>query len=264
MCLLGCVDHLPEKKNINIVSADWSYDDQESWKQFPNYYSTMKTPINIKTNKVYFKKNNININYVNNVKGFKVIDHNTPYFLLEQKDNNNYILYNDDKYKLIQFHFHNSSENTINDVYYPVEVHFVHTFYDPIKKITKYIAVALLLQKTDKKGLNITKNFFNNMNYTEINLNLEIFNKLTCNSYYNFIGTVTTPPFVQNVSFNLFTPEYTKNINLTINETDYDEFVSKFFNNKDNNLSKYNENRYNLNDNFLVVNKIYNTSTSTY
>ena len=103
-----------------------SYDNQETWKNYRDYYSVYKTPININTSKVLVDTNQLKINWSSTQ-----LTHSEPTTKFVQYtclDNSSYVLYNENRYNLLQFHFHNSSENTKDGVYYPVEVHFVHYY----------------------------------------------------------------------------------------------------------------------------------------
>jgi carbonic anhydrase len=267
MCILdkNCYLKKKENKTNNQFSAenskeleDWSYDNQEQWKSYPNYYSVFKTPFNIKTSKIVRDCDDLKIKYNEIVSGKYVLDKSTPYFLPDKSDN--YVINNGIVYTLANFHFHNSSENTINSKYSPVEVHFVNTYTDPDTNITSYLVIGLLLEISKKDGLEITNTDYKTISEggeVSATLDLSILNKLTKNSYYKFKGSLTVPPFNQNFNWNLFNSYDVKNIKLTINRKNFDDFVYYFINNKTNEPSIYNEQRYiNTKENFLAVKRI--------
>ena len=66
MCLFSHCE-LCKKNSIN---ESWDYKNQEEWKTYQNYYSTIRTPININTSRVIDScKHKFKINYNNNVDG---------------------------------------------------------------------------------------------------------------------------------------------------------------------------------------------------
>jgi len=113
--------------------------------------------------------------------------------------NNNYITIKGVVYKLIQFHFHDSSETTINGKRSLMEVHFVNMAAD-----SSFTVLALLIEKGSSNPLleklinasplsqktGIKQNGINAIN-DSINLN----KLLPTNTvdYYTFSGSLTTP-----------------------------------------------------------------------
>ena len=257
-----CICHL--KDCINFINGDFvvdsPYTNQEEWKKFQNYYSVTKTPININSEKVIeTSNNNLKIKYKKSK--FKIAKYGGIPISLPL-DENNYVIHNNKKYILINFHFHNASENTIDNVYNPVEIHFVNEFINTETGINEILVIGLLLDLTNKKGLEITelnyKDLSNDISY-EKEFDISIFNKLTKNSHYNFIGSLTVPPFNQNFNWFLFSPKLTNNLCLKINKTFFDSFYFYFPNCKANEQSNYNSSRY-INDkhNFLSIKLIKN------
>jgi len=237
-------------------SDSWSYVNQANWTTYQNFYSTIRTPINILTSKVTeVKEPKIDIHYKNNVPGTLVNEKLTPYFL--PKTENNYVLYNSKKYVLKNYHIHCSSENSINDKFFPAEVHFVNQYTNPDNNQTETLIVSLLLILSDVKGLNIVnldyEKIKNQGDEIDITINLSNINKLNKHDYFNFKGTLTLPPFIQNFNWNLFQ----SNDFLRINKTDFDNLIYYFSNNKANKQSPYNKARY-INDpnNYALVKKI--------
>lgn len=105
-----------------------------------------------------------------------------------------------------------------------------------------------------------------NLNYEKIQnegeeydtfINLKFMNDICLNSYYNFLGTLTTPPFDQNFNWNLFDSKDVKNMPLFIKRDNFNNLIYYFSNNKANEQSLYNETRY-IKDinNYSVIKKI--------
>jgi len=239
-------------------SSEWSYNNQSAWKTYKNYYNLYKTPINIDTNKVIVDKNKLSIHYSNLQNTYSI--ENDKYIEYETKSEDSYIYYDGNKYILDQFHFHNSSENTKNNIYYPLECHFVHKYHNDIDNQDYTLIIGLLFQISKNDGSEITNNITENFG-KDIIFDLSIYNNLTNNKYYNFMGTSTSPPFTPYIIFNLFFYDDIKDsekINFTIKEKDYFNYLKYFSNNKSNFLSTYNSNRTSLplNNNFISVNLI--------
>ncbi|MEO1959212.1 MAG: carbonic anhydrase family protein [Nautiliaceae bacterium] len=109
-------------------------------------------------------------------------------------------LYIDGKeFKLIQFHFHTPSENTINGKYYPMEAHFVHSTKDG------ELAVIGVMFKIGKFNPSIQK-LINNMpkkvgekkDICQTNLKAKDLLPKSL-EYFRFNGSLTTPPCSEGV-----------------------------------------------------------------
>jgi len=235
---------------------EWSYNDQSNWPSYRNFYSILRTPININTLNVIQDINKIQIHYSNNQNTHYIP--NDKFTEYECLDNSSYLIYDGKKYILEQFHFHNSSENTKNNIYYPLECHFVHSYYDEINLQTNLLVISLLMKVSKINGSDLTHNIVENFD-KDVVFDLSQYNKLTNNRYYQFIGTTTTPPFIPNVTWNLFFyDDITNDINFNILEKDYKNYLKFFSNNKSNYLAYDNENRQSqpLQNNFISIKEI--------
>lgn len=103
--------------------------------------------------------------------------------------------FNGYKFILKQYHFHNPSEHKINNKRYPMEVHFVHTYEDQILVIGFFIKDSNTFGPLDSSIS--TKNFNN-----EISTNIS---HKGFNQFYYYPGSLTTPPFTNNVSWIIMT-----------------------------------------------------------
>lgn len=234
-------------------TANWSYDNQHDWTQYKNYYSVNKTPINVNTSVVIKDNNKISIHYSNKQLVYSIPNNKYIEYVCETEDS--YLLYNNKKYILDQFHFHNSSENTKDGVYYPLECHFVHKYTDEITNDVSTLVIGLLFKISDINSSEITHNIVENFD-SRVIFNLQIYNDLIKNKYYQFIGSLTVPPFTPNIIWNLFFyDDIENNIYLNISNKDYDNYLKFFSNNKANFLSYVNKNReaLPLSNNFLAL-----------
>jgi carbonic anhydrase len=194
----------------NYAHSNWSYSGKtgpEFWGDLKKEYIMCKigknqSPVDI-TGAVTASLTPLNIYYNTKAKTFLNNGHTLK---AEMKDGAK--LYIDGKeFKLLQFHFHTPSENTINGEYFPMEAHFVHS--------TKNgeLAVLSVMFKIGKYNPAIQK-FINNMpkhagekrNICAANLKAK--DLLPKNlEYYRFNGSLTTPPCSEGVRwFVLKTP----------------------------------------------------------
>jgi carbonic anhydrase len=242
------------------TNLEWSYNNQSNWKSFRNYYNVNKTPINIDTSKVLFDTNKISIHYSNSQKLNSI--ENAKYIEYVAETEDSYIMYNGNKYILDQFHFHNSSENTKNEVYYPLECHFVNIYYDEINDQKHILVIGLLFSLSEFIGSEITHNITENFG-KDVIFDLSVYNNIIYNKYFNFVGSLTVPPFTPNINFNLFFYEDMNDdqkIYFTIKNKDYFNYLKYFPNNKANIISVYNSNRLAepLQNNYIAVKQIGN------
>lgn len=204
-----------ETKNV----AHWSYQGEtgpEYWDELEEHSDCngkRQSPINIidinAVNDSLLKP--IEFHYSSSVKIHDVT--NNGHSIQYNFEKGDYILLKNEKYELIQIHFHEPSEHTLNGVRYPIETHMVH-----VNK-NKQIAVVSILGKegVNNKAFEFlesylpiqvgkTKKIDNNFN---LNLNLP-----DNRQYYNYSGSLTTPPCTEDVDWYVFkTP-----ISLSVNQ----------------------------------------------
>lgn len=237
MC--DCHTHkLIYSEGVNPSSnQSWSYDNQSDWNTYPNFYNVLRTPLNIKTNRLISGNNKLKMFYSHNQRTVCEVDPNFTIYVLS--DSNSYIIYNDVKYTLIQFHFHNASENLIDNVFSPVECHLVHENVE-----THELVIIGLLMSKSKHGSDLTKNIVSNVG-KEVYFNLAQYNKLYKNKYYSFMGSLTTPPFDVGERWLLFDSNDIKNnINITISHEEWMEYAKTFANNRSNTVNQFNDSRF--------------------
>lgn len=238
-------------EGIGERNIDWEYSDQENWKKYVGYYGVTRSPINILTNNTINVNVKLKFHYLDEIRGNFTIDTHSIYFRPEEL--NCYIELNEKKYYLNQIHCHNSSENRINNLIAPCEFHFVHSTIDG-----KILVLGLLVNVTNnvEKIIPFSRTYFNCKNNENSFLNLSYLNKLIKSKIYYFVGSLTTPPFLPlNVKWLVISYTQSKR-KLNILEDDYLRFVSMFPNNKSNEISYYNSNRYTETHSFISVYKL--------
>ena len=110
-------------------------------------------------------------------------------------------------------HFHTPSEHLIDGITYPMEMHMVTTLNDqPEGETTEYLVLAFLVRMG--KENKFISNFIDQIPKEEGGINKVDLNALTdsktsnvadllkeLNSYYHYKGSLTTPPYTENVNW---------------------------------------------------------------
>uniref|UniRef100_A0A1J3EPU2 Carbonic anhydrase n=1 Tax=Noccaea caerulescens TaxID=107243 RepID=A0A1J3EPU2_NOCCA len=109
---------------------------------------------------------------------------------------------NGTQYQLLQLHWHSPSEHTINGRRFALELHMVH---ESINGSTAVVTVLYKIGRPDSfVGLLENKlSAFTDQNETEINIGMINPKKIKIGSrkYYRYVGSLTTPPCTQNVTW---------------------------------------------------------------
>lgn len=207
-------------------SASWSYQGNtgpNNWGKLSEEYSLCaagkkQSPINI-TNATLTNQNTLKLHYVAsaaqvvndvnttlNIRGKKTIinDGHTLQINLPPNNEHEYISVNDNKYQLIQFHFHTPSENAIDEKRFPIEIHFVNQSEDGnvavlgvmIKQGKYNTALQEFIDElpSNKQALKIPNKLLVDVN------SLLPADKL----YYSFTGSLTTPPCNEEIKWFVF------------------------------------------------------------
>lgn len=121
------------------------------------------------------------------------------------------IIYDHKVYNLVQFHAHEESEHTIDGIRYPLELHFVHKAEDG-----SVLVIGVFVKQGNENSyfekLKIFKTLAKNGKVnTEVNFNPEKMYPKD-KSYYHYLGSLTTPPCVENVNWIIFKNPITMSI----------------------------------------------------
>lgn len=213
-----------------LAGVHWGYEGPEgpeNWGKLSAEYQICQTgknqsPINInhiqhaKLDKMEIHYDQIDGNIVNNGHTIQV----------SENDNSDYIVLDDEKYFLNQFHFHTPSENQIERKTFPAECHFVHT-----DKSGNLMVLAIMFEEGDSNPvvdklfsiLDDEENHPNNFAHLDISALLPV-----QKHYYRFSGSLTTPPCSEGVIWNVMAQPVT----LSKAQIDRFEKVFKHHNNR--------------------------------
>ena len=184
----------------------WGYDGHESavhWGDLVPEYGTCKkghnqSPVNIVTKKVKHTHHEaIKFNYVSDAT--EII--NNGHTIQLNVEHGSSIFVHGEEFFLKQFHFHTPSENQIDGKHFPLEVHFVH-----VSKNNHLAVVGVMFEEGednpcireiwDEMPHNIDQKKLIQFSAEKINTMLP-----KDKSYYEFIGSLTTPPCTENVKW---------------------------------------------------------------
>lgn len=154
-----------------------------------------QTPINIVDTQTKKTKHQVTFEYGNNTQDIVNNGHSVQ---VNVKDGS-VLKFNNTSYELVQFHLHTPSENQINGVSYPLEVHLVHK-----NAAGKLLVVGVLFKEgADNKVLaKIAKSMPKAVNKPAKFQGFAVSDLLPENkAYYEFVGSLTTPPCSENVQW---------------------------------------------------------------
>ncbi|GBF87219.1 carbonic anhydrase [Aphanothece sacrum FPU3] len=184
--------------------AEWGYNNSEHWGDLAQDYAACKigneqSPIDLRSaikselQPIEISYQNIPLRLINNGHTIQVNSNPGNYLILDQT-----------KFELLQFHFHHPSEHTITGEKYPMEIHFVH------KNEQGLLAVVgvFLKEGAENKILEpIWKAMPNHKSSEKIikEVALSMTELLPTNSNsYRYFGSLTTPPCSEIVNWVVF------------------------------------------------------------
>ena len=181
--------------------AHWGYSGEGSpahWgeldkKFFMCKYGVNQSPVNL-NRFIESELNPLKINYTQRVKSVT----NNGHTIEVKASGANSVNVDNKEFKLLQFHFHTPSENTINGQYFPMESHFVHK-----SKDGEFLVVSIMFKEGEKSSklqniLNSLDKKIGNENKIKNSFNpKDIFPKKL--SYFRYDGSFTTPPCTEGV-----------------------------------------------------------------
>tara|TARA_R110001592_G_scaffold64165_1_gene196967 strand:+ start:6150 stop:6893 length:744 start_codon:yes stop_codon:yes gene_type:complete len=205
-------------------AESWSYDDPSVWGDIHGYETcgtgTEQSPIDLDLSssvedddleKLKHKFNSVPLNVINNGHTVQI---NT--------DARSYTKTELGKQRLLQFHFHSPSENTLNGEHFPLEAHFVHINDDGALSV-----VGIFFEEGDSNStlqeiLEASPHTVGtNESGHSIDPNDVLGGKKT-SEYFRFSGSLTTPPCTEGVNW------YVSQDTQSVSSFQVEEFVELF------------------------------------
>lgn len=190
-------------------AAQWNYNlgdtmhGPTAWGNLEGYETCntglKQSPVDIGTSniadlaKIKFRYRQAPLNVVNNGHTIQV-----------NVDNGSTITIGKDSYRLLQFHFHAPSEHSVNDYRYPMEVHFVH-----VNEAGTLAVVGAFIQEGAANS--VIQEIWDVAPHEEgsvsspstINPLSLIGGRSAGKEYYNYSGSLTTPPCTEGVRWHV-------------------------------------------------------------
>lgn len=191
----------------NHSQKHWSYDGETGpnhWKEIEKNSDCggkYQSPINIVNYQTDDALKPLNITYSDSTHIHEVL--NNGHSIQYNFDAGDYITINNKKYELKQFHFHEPAEHLIDGVRYPMVLHLVH-----VSNSGEYAVLAIMAKEGKaSEPFNFLESYLPvNIGETKIvnkafdmNLNLP-----KNQAYFNYTGSLTTPPCTENVEWFIF------------------------------------------------------------
>ena len=197
VALLAIGAYANDAKHEAAHEVHWNYDEHgpDHWGEFGETCQLGKTqsPINIlsKQTSPFSTSNSLKLNENVKSKG-SILDNG--HAIQVNIDNGGTITVDGVEYKLLQFHFHGKSEEQIDGKHSDLVAHMVHK-----SAFGNLLVVAVLFDEGKTVNKMIQKTLDSVGKSTEINP-ADLLPKNT-NSYYHFMGSLTTPPCSENVKW---------------------------------------------------------------
>jgi len=176
----------------------WSHhkvdDGPTNWKNlcddFADCGANAQSPINIVTANISKEKNLQTPKFDYEKSNIDII--NSGHTVQFNVTGDNKVNLNGKDYKLLQFHYHAKSEHTIDGKYYPIEVHFVHQH-----SSSDFAVLGMMFEegKENKLFSKYLDKFPTSKGAFKSEDMMDVLSLLPSNkSYYNYKGSLTTPP----------------------------------------------------------------------
>jgi carbonic anhydrase len=159
-----------------------------------------QSPIDIKTENLVNKKELSSLKFNYGYSEIEII--NDTHTIQFNISGDNYVNLNGKDYKLLQFHYHIPSEHTINGEHFLLEVHFVHQYSD-----TDLAVLTIMFEYGEENKFikQYLDKFPKTMGVYKSEELINLISLLPDNkSYYNYEGSLTTPPCSEVVSWYIF------------------------------------------------------------
>ena len=190
---------LDDEDEAEPEETEWSYEDTDWTKLgYSECGGKVESPIDIITNKtIKAQLAPLLFNYAS--APATVV--NTGHTIQVNVKRGNTVSVNEAKLTLMQFHFHHLSEHKVNGTAYDMELHLVNQ-----DSVTGNLAVVGVFLKQGAANAELAK-VFDNLPATKgqeivLSNNINLINLLPTNQkYYQYTGSLTTPPCTQGVDW---------------------------------------------------------------
>jgi len=185
-------------------SHHWNYEENgpAHWEEFSKTCGVgqHQSPINIIPAKTITMNHEYDLSlHENAISMAEIIDNGHSIHVTPK--HGGFITFHDEKFNLLQFHFHGKSEHTIDSKSYDLVVHMVHQ-----NPISKQFAVVAVFFKEGKENP-FLDTVINNVGKS-VELDPQDLLPKDVADYYHYIGSLTTPPCSENVQWYLLkTPQ---------------------------------------------------------
>jgi carbonic anhydrase len=207
LCALLLLAHAP----ATVELSDWHHVDQDNWGNIKADYALCRTgkeqsPVDVVPSKAKFNRALKALTWeVSGSRGAKVV-YNHHAVQVEGLAQTAQLHFGGKTWTLAQLHFHSPSENAVNGRQFPLEVHLVHKSGDAL------LVVGILFEISDDDESELLKPLLaafpseEKTSVTAGDFDVEEFLNVIAHSnsatkYFNFKGSLTTPPCTQGVTW---------------------------------------------------------------
>lgn len=201
----------PVSKSVRISGKHnekhWSYDGEtgpEHWKEIEknsNCNGQYQSPINIVNYSVNSNLKPLYIQYSDSTHIHDVV--NNGHTIQYNFDQGDYMIWNEKRYVLKQFHFHEPAEHLINGIRYPMVLHLVH-----LSQEGEYAVLAVMAKEgKSSKPFDFLESYLPIRNGDSVMVDLAFDMNLNLpkdRTYFNYTGSLTTPPCTEDVQWFVF------------------------------------------------------------
>jgi len=208
--IIGCQrkqERISNKNERNQKSEDhsreihWNYEAENLdlfWGNLSKAYRPCKdgkhqSPVNI--GQVVKVDHSLQFNY----SATREVLENNSHTIKMKYDSGSYLIFDDKRYELLQFHFHTPSEHHVKGKEYPLEAHLVHA-----RKDTVYLVYSMLFEKG--KSNDFIQSFFKDIPIQKAKVEKSVYRNVadltdSKASHYFYEGSFTTPPCTEGVKW---------------------------------------------------------------
>jgi len=133
------------------------------------------------------------------------------------------LYFGNNAYDLVQFHFHAPSEHRIDDVVYPMEIHFVNGTDDGRMAVVGVLAKIGEFNSAFQEILEQAPNQAGQTNTVTLSIHPDKLLPKQTHHFYTYAGSLTTPPCDEGVQWFILQDF------LEVSEEQIKQFTSKFF-----------------------------------